>query len=58
MYGEIERQKVQFAIRGNKMRPEIDFGEARKTYCIPAQAGLKLVLLAGVAKNHGLGLVH
>ena len=51
-YGGLERHKARLAIRGDRMRPGIDFDETRTASHMPSQAGRRLLILAGVAEGH------
>lgn len=51
-YGCLEKHKARLAMRGDRMRPGVDFEETRTTYQMPSQAGRCLLILAGVAEGH------
>lgn len=54
MYGGLHRYKVRCAIRGDRMRPGIDFDETRTASYMPSQAGRRLLMAACVAEGHFL----
>ena len=51
-YGGLERHKARLAIRGDRMRPGIDFDETRTASHMPSQAGRSIIIMAGVAEGH------
>lgn len=53
-YGGLERCKVRCAIRGDRMRPGVDFDEKRTASHMPSQAGRRLLLAAAAAKGHAV----
>lgn len=52
MYGELERRKVRLAIRGDRMRPGLDFDETKTASHMSSQSGRRLIIAAGVAEDH------
>lgn len=52
MYGGLERHKVPLAIRGDIMRPGLDFDEPRTASHISSQTGRQILIEAGVAEGH------
>lgn len=52
IYGGLKRHKVQCAIRGHRMRPGVDFDDARTASHGPYQAGRRLLIAACVAEGH------
>lgn len=54
VYGGLERCKVRCAIRGDRMRPGLDFDETRTASHMPSQAGRRLLLSAAAAQDHSI----
>lgn len=51
-YGVLEKHKVKCKIRGDRMRPGLDFDEARTASHMPSQAGRRLHLNAAAAQGY------
>jgi hypothetical protein len=57
MYGGLERRKARCAIRGDCMRPGVEFDEMRTASHLPSQSGRRFLLAVvaadGAAVRHG-----
>ena len=53
-YGGLEKHKVRCAIRGDRMRPGLDFDETRTASHMPSQAGRRLLLAAAAAEGYAV----
>lgn len=51
-YGGLEKHKVKSAIRGDRMRPGLDFDETRTASHIPSHAGRLMLLKSSGAQGY------
>lgn len=54
IYEGRKRRKVRCPIRGNRMRPAIDFDETKAVFHMPSQEVRRLLIAACVAEIHVL----
>ena len=56
LFGGLERQKVRCAIRGDRMRPGLDFDATRTASHMPSQAGRRLLLAAAAVEGYAVDI--